>query len=395
MNKRIRSISINSIVQAAFIIWFISDFLSKIAFKDDTLKVIISSIDKSINIIVLLLLIAVIFLLRYSCSQLVMIAIVSILIITSAILSGYNSLLSAWLFIIASKNVDFKALVKRVYYLTVVLIPFVLLSSILGITNNIQFYRFPSMKLRSSMGFDHPNTLGQRIFQLWMFIVFLKNGSLKVYDYIFLLLSIAFVAYIPNSQAAYMSLLIVLAIVSIYGLMKKHTNNGGGFLCNACIYSTAIIVVLSLILSLIDLKKYHFLYLFDTIMGKRFSVCYRDYQLFGISIWGQKVYTTLEERKIAGINEVLFLDNAYMAILLRFGIVVFAIFICAYINNMIYQKNKNSIITIIFFLYAIYGVFENGIYIASYNVFLITMTSFLFNNADQKKFKVLFTSIRH
>lgn len=107
---------------------------------------------------------------------------------------------------------------------------------------------------------------------------------------------------------------------------------------------------------------------------------------------GQKVYISESERKLVGIKTRLFLDNAYLGIFLRYGLLVFFIFFIGYlclIKAMIIRKEY--IVAIILFMYALYGVMESGLYMISHNIFLITFSSLLYKKMawDNRQIKEL------
>ena len=80
-----------------------------------------------------------------------------------------------------------------------------------------------------------------------------------------------------------------------------------------------------------------------------------------------------------GVVDKLFLDNGYMALLLRYGIVAYCIFSVCYFFTMIYLRKKNQyyLLTILF-VYALYGVMENGVYMVTHNIFLILFGNLLY-----------------
>lgn len=101
------------------------------------------------------------------------------------------------------------------------------------------------------------------------------------------------------------------------------------------------------------------------------------------AIWGfffgQKIYVTEDERKLVGIKNPLWLDNAYVSILLRYGILVFLIFCISYLYLMkAVELQQNDILMIILFLYALYGTIETGLYMITHNIFLIAFSALLY-----------------
>ena len=101
---------------------------------------------------------------RYTKKELIIIGGIAVLVIVSTILSANNNLMSFVLFMLACKDTELDRLIRMMYRLSLVLIPLVLILCSLGILEDYTVYRFSV--LRHSLGFLHPNALGQRMFIL-------------------------------------------------------------------------------------------------------------------------------------------------------------------------------------------------------------------------------------
>lgn len=110
------------------------------------------------------------------------------------------------------------------------------------------------------------------------------------------------------------------------------------------------------------------------------------YLLYGIPVFGQKVFISEAERELVGITYDLYLDNGYMALLIRYGILVYGIFSVCYLSAMIFlYRKKQWYLLIILFIYALYGVMENGNYRITHNIFLFSFGSILYGKAFRKR----------
>ena len=146
--------------------------------------------------------------------------------------------------------------------------------------------------------------------------------------------------------------------------------------------------LLSILFSYIDVNKYVILSQLNNWMSARFSWCHKVWQIHGVSFWGQKVYVFADEVKSVGMSGRLWLDNSYASILLRYGILVFLIFSISYLyllKNM--AVRKEYVLVIILFLYSLYGIMENGLYMVTQNIFLIAFSDLLFRKTDMRGLK--------
>ena len=80
-----------------------------------------------------------------------------------------------------------------------------------------------------------------------------------------------------------------------------------------------------------------------------------------------------------GVKQFLYLDNAYASILIRYGVLVFIMFSFFYLLLLKEEANHHKgMLVIILFLYALYGVMENGLYQMTHNIFLIAFANLLY-----------------
>lgn len=151
-------------------------------------------------------------------------------------------------------------------------------------------------------------------------------------------------------------------------------------------YGCWILNIFSIMFSYIDVGKNPILTKVDDWMSSRLSFCHKVWSLYGVTLFGQRIYVTEDERKIAGIGSRLWLDNAYVSMLLRYGILTFAIFSAGYLCLIkLALAQKEHMLAIILFLYALYGVMENGLYMITHNIFLITFAALLFRKPMQSE----------
>lgn len=146
--------------------------------------------------------------------------------------------------------------------------------------------------------------------------------------------------------------------------------------------SSMIFSIASLILSFLDLNNHKLLKQLDLLLSYRFSGCHTTWKMFGISFFGQRIFVTERERAIIGLGRKLWADNAYMSLLLRYGILVFVGFTVLYMMTMLYFYRKgNDAIVLIFFLYAMYGLMEPAMYSLTHNIFLLAMASMVYQRS--------------
>ena len=388
-------IKLNNLFRPIFIFWYATEILFNTTL-ESFFGIPISQLNSIVNYIVLIfLIIQISFFQIYRKKEIIIITCISIPIIVAAAKSTNFSLLSAWMFIIASKKSDFDEIVDIAYKILCVMIPLVMICCFIGIIEDYTGVR--NEIVRHSLGFSHPNQLGLRLFQFMACYLYRKKSMLKFYDFFVPIVIMIFTYLIPNSQTAYICMLILILLLFVYIIGEQYSQSILSIYGKALIVFAVLFNALSVSWSIINVRGNPILYQIDLWLSRRFSACYRVFQLYGISLLGQRVYIFEEERKVVGIIGKLYLDNGYMALLLRYGIIVYGVFSVSYIFAMLHMKKRNQyFLLIVLFVYALYGVMENGIYMVTHNIFLISFGNILYekliNETDikvEKRMKIV------
>ncbi len=130
----------------------------------------------------------------------------------------------------------------------------------------------------------------------------------------------------------------------------------------------------SLVLSFIDVRKNSIISVLDAALSHRFSLCHKTLLYYGIKLFGQEISPFVKRPQIASFYR-FYLDNSYMAILLRYGYFIFICFILAYFYTMVnLRKRKQYFLVGMMGLFTVYGVMENNLFSMSQNVFLLLLS---------------------
>lgn len=354
---------------------------TEVLFNSTLEKFIIWKIDEANDVfavmVLALLIIKLLLLQKYSIRDILVVGVISIPIVLATLNSGHNKMLSTWIFIVAAKKTNFDKSIKLAYYAQLVTTIIVLWMFFNGYINDVTIYR--GHLLRHSLGFSHPNQLGMRIFMLVTCHCYLRKDKVNLFDALLVLGAGLFVNKVANSKTAYYSLVIFAFILLIHIIVRRIGINSNTF-SNVWIIIAFLANAVSLLLTIVNVKHYNFLKVIDKYMSQRFFQCHRTLQYYGIKLFGQEVHLLVN--KGMGRTLKFWLDNAYIAILVRYGIVVFILFTAMYLFTMARMKEYNNIIVLeILCLYAIYGIMENNYFSMSNNLFLLTIASFVFRDS--------------
>jgi len=379
MEKIIKS---KNLYMVTFSLWFGMELLYSTTWKG-VMGLPAGVINGAVNVVVLMLLMLQIVRLArtYSKRELFLIAGISVPIVIAAFLSGNKSLLAAWMFLAAAKNEDMDRALHMAYRMLLFGIPAVFLLCFFGfIEDNVLIMR---QVQRYSLGFVHPNTLGMRIFQLILCHCYIHRERLGVIHYLSVVFAVLFVYKFPNSQTVCICLLFFLFLLLLSRFLSGRKRNLWGIYAKCLVAGAVLANVASLFLSFFDVSRNPVLAHLNVWMSSRFACANRVWALYGVSFLGQKIYVSEEERKLAGITEKLWLDNAYMSILLRHGIVTFLLFSIGYVWLMKYAAaQKKYMLLTVLFLFAVYGIMETGMYAIGQNLFLLFFADLIYRKGD-------------
>lgn len=365
-----------------FILWYSTEILF-----NSTLDYIMGiSADKISNIVTwlvfALLMFQIVFLQSYTKRELLMVILFTVPVIISTVLSGQRQMMSVWMFIVAAKNVDVDRVIHAAYKVLLIMIPVVMLLCLFGIIENATMMR-GSVK-RFALGFSHPNQLGLSVFQLMACYCYTHKDRMDKPNYIYFLLIVLFLVRVPNSKTAYIATVVLLFMLVLYNFIKNQKSEYMRAFAKGILIGTFCLNFFSIIFSYIDVNRNFLLARINSWMSSRFSVCHKVWLMYGVSFFGKRIYVTESERELVGIKNKLWLDNSYASLLLRYGVLVFLIFSIGYlclIKSMLIQREY--VLAIILFLYAVYGLMETGWYMITHNIFLITFSTLLYRKSLQ------------
>lgn len=377
MNKKIK---FKNFFIYIFILWYSTEILF-----NSTLDSIMGiSTDEISNIVTwlifALLIFQIVFLQSYTKRELMIIILITVPVIIATVLSGQRQMMSVWMFVVAAKNVDVDKVIRTAYKILLVMLPAVVILCLLGVIENATMMR--GSVQRFALGFSHPNQLGLSVFQLMACYCYINKDKLNKLNYIYFLLAVLFLVKIPNSKTAYIATTVLLLMLVLYKFIKNQKPEYMIAYEKGILIGAFCLNFFSIIFSYIDVNRNFILARVNSWMSSRFSVCHKVWLLYGVSFWGQRIYVTESERALVGIKNRLWLDNSYVSLLLRYGILIYLIFSIGYlclVKSMLIKREY--VLAIILFLYAIYGLMETGWYMITHNIFLITFSTLLYRKS--------------
>lgn len=300
-------------------------------------------------------------------------------------MSNYQELIWLLLFVIAAQNIEMRPVVKVTLITTLVTVLAVIALAAIGFIYNEVVYSINIYNGTYSIvrlyGFSHHNFLGCRIFLIYMCYVFLYYDNFKWMDYGIGIACSTILYAIFRSRTSAVLLALSVLIIFMLKVLEKLEKKQGKAMVKFFIYS---MMLFSLVFSIVVTIGYQmgnpFCIAINTLIYKRFSYASSILSEYGLSLFGQKIALVSSIDAIdLGINAVI-LDNAYMLMLIRCGLVFFLLVMLSsfyVVNKSINEKNYKIAVVIV--LYFICGISEKWLFTVSYNPFVLLSSMLLFN----------------
>lgn len=289
---------------------------------------------------------------------------VTIVVILSSIKSDSNMILALWLFILSCEHVEFKKIVKVDFYTKIIFTIIIILLYFMGFTNNNTYYSYTGV-VRSSLGFGNPNTFGYYIFSICADYIFLKGKRISIFNVIIFFAIALIVSKISLSRTS--SLLIILMSIVAYFSKGIEKITLSRFTKNIMILLFLFFTISTYLISINydSSNKAH--NKINQMTSGRIAITNRVIKEYQIKFLGQEVelYNYNKSYKF-------YLDNAYIKLLISYGICCYLLIYAIYIRAIKKATlEKKPFIIAILFIYMVYGLSENVMFWLTGNLFLL------------------------
>ena len=309
---------------------------------------------------------------------------VTILIFVTRITTDNNLLLSLWLLVVAGRNIKLDDLIK---YDLIIKIPALIILPCLyfsGLTYVNVHYR--EGEIRHSMGFNNPNTFSTYVMSVLIEILYLRRSRLGLFDILLAILAIFLIDYYADSRTQIVCIIGLVTILFTNKIMEKRRrpikmNFFKKIITLVIDHAFTIMLVLSLcfvgIYSSLPSESGESL---NNVTHSRISTAAKMMDEYDVNMFGQKVELIYRDRAMQTGEDIKNLDNAYIYMLLTYGLVVtilYAFFMKKYMQKARMDKN---IIRYIMLIYLVGGLMEHFCLEPQLNIFLLYFSYVLYND---------------
>lgn len=248
---------------------------------------------------------------------------------------------------------------KVFFFLRFVSVLVIMMGALLGIISNprVDVYKSGIHVFKYTFGFNHPNQFGQALgVTILMMILLCKKSLINYFGYIFCIIALYIFS---GSRTA----VICCSLFFIYCALTK--NNKFRSSISKFILKTRWIIIgfilflgigLSVLMTKLSGQTLKYLYLFNGLLGSRYSYSSAVLNNYDISLFGN-VFDFSYLETLYGNYAV---DNSYINVLYGFGIIAFLIlvFFSANAIKILLDNGKDNYAVLILVL-LLWGCFEN------------------------------------
>lgn len=281
-----------------------------------------------------------------------------------------------FLLVLAFKDMDFTEFIRYELILKILLMIIVFYMCYTGNIHNVVYYR--GDHITQALGFSNPNGLGAYALSICCSYMYLRYKKIRFYDYLIVILVMYGVYEITYCRTAIIG--IALLLISILMLQLYHKYNLHIPNLKKLLPLVPILIFVGFMFIFFQYGKSDFVYTIDYYLSERLKCGWEFYKVFGITLLGNDV---------SSVAKIYALDNAYLALLIRYGALILGLFLglhCLGIKQILKEHNKSKeILIIIIIVYLIYGISETTLFKFYFNPFILFLSTFVFNQPISPK----------
>lgn len=293
--------------------------------------------------------------------------------------SFFSDVVMLLAFVYCGRNISFEKIAKITIYTSSSILIFVILSSYAGIINN--YIENTEMRRREYLGFRYSLYPAAIIFNITALVLYINRGKIKLRQVLLLLISNFFVFYKTNSRLSFYMAVLMIIIMPLFQKFPKILENSKIFHIGMGL-SFIIAAICSVILTIIYNPNIEWMKKLNAIFNDRLKFGNRSLMMYGVSILGKRnmewIGNGLDSAGNKSTETYLWVDNFYISIIQRFGILV-SIVIILLLTFTLFKcwKVKNYYLMLILTLIAGHCMIDDLFLYLNYNTFWFVIGSTL------------------
>lgn len=293
-----------------------------------------------------------------------------------------------FVFVFCGRNISFDKIAKVCLFTSSFLLGFIIISSYVGIIRNyVENY---DGRYREYLGFLYSLYPAAHMSNITSLTIYLKRKSIDWKAVSILLLANIWIFAKTNSRLSFGLSILTICLALVFQYVPELLKNNK-MLQIGMKFSFVIFACVSLVCTLLYTENNFILQRFNTFLGNRLYFGKRSLFQFGVSFFGKSniewVGNGLDKNGIVPFGESLYVDNLYIQVMQKFGIIfVVLVLILLTIAMIKIVEQKKYILAFIFTMIAIHCIIDDLFLAIFYNPFWIAAGAILMS--EEKSFNI-------
>ncbi|MBD8966718.1 MAG: hypothetical protein EGR84_09470 [Coprococcus catus] len=287
-------------------------------------------------------------------------------------------------FVFCGRNISFDKIAKVCLFTSSFLLGFIIISSYVGIIRNyVENY---DGRYREYLGFLYSLYPAAHMSNITSLTIYLKRKSIDWKAVSILLLANIWIFAKTNSRLSFGLSILTICLALVFQYVPELLKNNK-MLQIGMKFSFVIFACVSLVCTLLYTENNIILQRFNTFLGNRLYFGKRSLFQFGVSFFGKSniewVGNGLDKNGIAPFGESLYVDNLYIQVIQKFGIIFVVLLLILLTIAMIkIVEQKKYILAFIFTMIAIHCIIDDLFLAIFYNPFWIAAGAILMSEEN-------------
>lgn len=289
-----------------------------------------------------------------------------------------------FVFVFCGRNISFDKIAKVCLFTSSFLLGFIIISSYVGIIRN--YVVNYDGRYREYLGFLYSLYPAAHMSNITSLTIYLKRKSIDWKAVSILLLANIWIFAKTNSRLSFGLSILTICLALVFQYVPELLKNNK-MLQIGMKFSFVIFACVSLVCTLLYTENNIILQRFNTFLGNRLYFGKRSLFQFGVSFFGKSniewVGNGLDKNGIAPFGESLYVDNLYIQVIQKFGIIFVVLLLILLTIAMIkIVEQKKYILAFIFTMIAIHCIIDDLFLAIFYNPFWIAAGAILMSEEN-------------
>ena len=281
------------------------------------------------------------------------------------------------LYIYALRDIPFKKVAKTSLIISVFMLLFVIISAKLGLITN--YLELSSVRVRSYLGFRYALFPSMLLMDIVAIVFYLKQNKIQYWKWLLLSLSVYWVYDQTDSRLTFFSSCILLACSLLIKWFPELLSKLG-YVFKAFKLTFIVNAIISFWVSFTYLNSgYSFindlLFKVNHMLGDRLYLANKSLNLYGFGLLGRPVEWHGNGLTVEGIRNYqtyLYVDNLYVQILQRFGLLILGLVLSVLSLTLLKViKKRQWVLAFILIMMSFHSMIDDLNFYLHYNIFWI------------------------